>query len=131
MLGVAAETVSRWEGRKLELPPLAAFALGELYERPEIVRETLEALEKRCAAKAIRVEQSARGAARDTRGHRCCDQLRSQRAHGRAKGDAPHVLPHGLSDQRLEHAGIGLDLERGALHVELPAALTAELRATG
>jgi putative zinc finger/helix-turn-helix YgiT family protein len=41
ILDVRPETVSRWERGETEIPRLAAFALGELYERPRIVRQRL------------------------------------------------------------------------------------------
>jgi DNA-binding transcriptional regulator YiaG len=44
LFNVAAETVSRWESGKNELPTTAAFALAELYERPVVIRKKLEAL---------------------------------------------------------------------------------------
>ena len=43
MLDVRPETVSRWERGEVEIPRLAAFALGELYEHPRVVRAKLEA----------------------------------------------------------------------------------------
>lgn len=43
ILDVRPETLSRWENDG-EVPRLAAFALGELFERPRVVRERLEAL---------------------------------------------------------------------------------------
>jgi len=43
MLDATPETVSRWEGGKLAIPRLAAFALGELFEHPKIARRKLEA----------------------------------------------------------------------------------------
>ena len=43
MLDVRPETVSRWESGELDVPRLAAFALGELFEHPRIVRAKLEA----------------------------------------------------------------------------------------
>jgi DNA-binding transcriptional regulator YiaG len=44
LLGVRPETVSRWERGEVDLPKMAAFAIGELYERPRVTREKLEAL---------------------------------------------------------------------------------------
>ena len=35
-LGVRPETVSRWERCEAEIPRSAAFALGELFERPRV-----------------------------------------------------------------------------------------------
>ena len=43
LLGVRPETVSRWERDEVEIPRSAAFTLGELYERPRVVRQRLEA----------------------------------------------------------------------------------------
>jgi putative zinc finger/helix-turn-helix YgiT family protein len=43
ILGVRPETVSRWERDEVEIPRLAAFALGELYDRPRVTRERLQA----------------------------------------------------------------------------------------
>jgi DNA-binding transcriptional regulator YiaG len=43
MLAVRPETVSRWERGEIEIPRTAAFALGELYERPVVTRRKLEA----------------------------------------------------------------------------------------
>lgn len=43
LLGVRPETVSRWERGELEFPRSAAFALGELYDRPRVTRDKLEA----------------------------------------------------------------------------------------
>lgn len=43
MLGVRSETVSRWERNEVAVPRAAAFALGELYERPVVTRRKLEA----------------------------------------------------------------------------------------
>jgi DNA-binding transcriptional regulator YiaG len=43
MLGVRPETVSRWERNEVDVPRAAAFALGELYERPVVTRRKLEA----------------------------------------------------------------------------------------
>lgn len=44
LLDVTPETVSRWEHDVIPIPRLAAFALGELYERPRVTRAKLEAL---------------------------------------------------------------------------------------
>jgi DNA-binding XRE family transcriptional regulator len=41
LLGVAPETISRWENERAVLPKLAAFALGCLYEYPEATRKRL------------------------------------------------------------------------------------------
>lgn len=41
MLDVRPETVSRWERGETDIPRLAAFALGELFERPQAVRQRL------------------------------------------------------------------------------------------
>jgi putative zinc finger/helix-turn-helix YgiT family protein len=43
LLGVRPETVSRWERGEAEIPRSAAFALGELFDRPRVTREKLEA----------------------------------------------------------------------------------------
>lgn len=43
LVGVRPETVSRWERDEIELPRLAAFAVGELYDRPRVTRDKLEA----------------------------------------------------------------------------------------
>lgn len=43
LLDVRPETVSRWEQGKTEIPRAAAFALGELYARPRVIRERLAA----------------------------------------------------------------------------------------
>ena len=42
MLDVRPETLSRWESGDQEIPRLAAFALGELFQHPRLVREKLE-----------------------------------------------------------------------------------------
>ena len=39
LLGVRPETVSRWERGEAEIPRSAAFALGELFDRPRVTRE--------------------------------------------------------------------------------------------
>ena len=44
ILDVRPETVSRWERGEVEIPRAVAFALGELYERPRVTRQKLEAL---------------------------------------------------------------------------------------
>ncbi len=44
LLGVRAETVSRWERGEQPVPRAAAFTLGELFTRPRVVRERLEAI---------------------------------------------------------------------------------------
>lgn len=46
LLGVRPETVSRWERGEIELPRLAAFAVGELYDRPRVTRDKLEAFQR-------------------------------------------------------------------------------------
>ena len=43
LLDVRPETVSRWERAEAEIPRSAAFALGELYDRPRVTRAKLEA----------------------------------------------------------------------------------------
>lgn len=43
LLGVRPETVSRWERGEGEIPRAAAFALGELFDRPKVTRQKLEA----------------------------------------------------------------------------------------
>jgi DNA-binding transcriptional regulator YiaG len=43
LLDVRPETVSRWEREETEIPRVAAFTLGELYEHPKKTREKLEA----------------------------------------------------------------------------------------
>ena len=43
LLAVRPETVSRWERGEVEIPRAVAFALGELYERPRVIREKLQA----------------------------------------------------------------------------------------
>lgn len=47
LLDVRPETVSRWERDEVEVPRVVAFTLGELFERPRVVREKLEALSRR------------------------------------------------------------------------------------
>lgn len=42
LLDVNAKTISRWETGYVELPRTAAFILGELFERPRVVREKLQ-----------------------------------------------------------------------------------------
>jgi putative zinc finger/helix-turn-helix YgiT family protein len=44
LLDVTPKTVSRWETGDVELPRYAAFVLGELLERPRVVRERLRKL---------------------------------------------------------------------------------------
>lgn len=44
LLDVRPETVSRWERGETPIAPAAAFALGELYSRPRVVRKQLEAI---------------------------------------------------------------------------------------
>lgn len=44
LMGVRAGTVSRWENRGKPIPVTAAFVLGELYSRPQAVREKLAAI---------------------------------------------------------------------------------------
>lgn len=44
LLGVRPETISRWERGEYPVDRAAAFVLGELYERPRVVRAKLEAL---------------------------------------------------------------------------------------
>ncbi|MBA3460439.1 MAG: helix-turn-helix domain-containing protein [Deltaproteobacteria bacterium] len=44
LLGVRPETISRWERGEYPVDRAAAFALGELFERPRVVRAKLEAL---------------------------------------------------------------------------------------
>ena len=44
LLGVRPETISRWERGESPVDRAAAFVLGELYERPRVVRAKLEAL---------------------------------------------------------------------------------------
>ena len=44
LLQIAPETLSRWERGNRTIPPLAAFALGSLYEDAERTRARLEAL---------------------------------------------------------------------------------------
>jgi len=43
LLDVRPETVSRWERGEVEIPRTVAFALGELYDRPRVTRDKLEA----------------------------------------------------------------------------------------
>lgn len=43
MFGIRPETVSRWERGEVDVPRTAAYALGELYEHPEITQQKLEA----------------------------------------------------------------------------------------
>ncbi len=43
LLDVRPETVSRWERGEVEIPRAVAFALGELHDRPRVIREKLEA----------------------------------------------------------------------------------------
>lgn len=43
ILDVDPKTVSRWERGEVEIPRAIAFALGELYDRPRVTREKLEA----------------------------------------------------------------------------------------
>jgi hypothetical protein len=44
MFDVRPETVSRWERGEVEVPRIAAYALGELFSRPRVTRQKLEAL---------------------------------------------------------------------------------------
>jgi putative zinc finger/helix-turn-helix YgiT family protein len=44
ILGVTAETVSRWERDKIEVPRATAYIVAELYEHPRRTRQKLEAL---------------------------------------------------------------------------------------
>lgn len=44
MLDVRPETVSRWERGEVDIPRPISFALGELFERPRVTRQKLEAL---------------------------------------------------------------------------------------
>ncbi len=44
LLDVRPETVSRWERGETPIALAAAFALGELYSRPRVVRKQLEAI---------------------------------------------------------------------------------------
>lgn len=44
LFGVRPETVSRWEHGEGEIPRTAAFALGQLYMRPKLTRQSFEAL---------------------------------------------------------------------------------------
>jgi len=44
MFDVRPETVSRWERGEIDLPRLAAFVLGELFEHPQVARRKLESL---------------------------------------------------------------------------------------
>lgn len=44
LFGVRPETVSRWERGEEAMPLVYGFALMELYERPVVVRNRLEAL---------------------------------------------------------------------------------------
>lgn len=48
LLDVNAKTVSRWETGEVEIPRTAAFVLGELLERPRVVRERLMKLDAMC-----------------------------------------------------------------------------------
>ena len=43
LLDVKPETISRWESGAVPLPRLAAFALGELFDRPQVTRRKLHA----------------------------------------------------------------------------------------
>lgn len=43
LFGVRKETVSRWERGEVEVPRIAAFALGALFEHPKLTRQRLEA----------------------------------------------------------------------------------------
>lgn len=43
IIDVRPETVSRWERGEVEIPRLAAFALGEFHDRPRVTRNKLEA----------------------------------------------------------------------------------------
>lgn len=45
LLDVTSKTVSRWETGEVELPRYAAFVLGELLERPRVVRERLKKID--------------------------------------------------------------------------------------
>ena len=44
MFDVRPETVSRWERDEVEIPRIAAYALGELFAHPRITKQKLEAL---------------------------------------------------------------------------------------
>lgn len=44
LFDVRPETVSRWERGEVEIPRLASFSLGELYERPRVIRARFDAL---------------------------------------------------------------------------------------
>lgn len=46
MFGVRPETVSRWERGTIAVPRTAAFALGELYQRPKVTRQKLAAFSR-------------------------------------------------------------------------------------
>ena len=47
LLDVQPKTISRWETGETPVDRAAAFALGELYDRPRVVRAKLEALAAR------------------------------------------------------------------------------------
>ncbi|HEX5063213.1 MAG TPA: helix-turn-helix domain-containing protein [Kofleriaceae bacterium] len=47
LLDVRPETVSRWERDEVDIPRPIAFTLGELFERPRILRDRLEAFAHR------------------------------------------------------------------------------------
>jgi putative zinc finger/helix-turn-helix YgiT family protein len=44
MFDVRPETVSRWERGQVEVPRMAAYALGELFAHPRATRQKLDAL---------------------------------------------------------------------------------------
>jgi putative zinc finger/helix-turn-helix YgiT family protein len=47
ILDVRPETVSRWERGEVQIPRMAAFTIGELYEHPRAARQRLEAFATR------------------------------------------------------------------------------------
>jgi putative zinc finger/helix-turn-helix YgiT family protein len=46
LFGVRKETVSRWERGEVEIPRIAAYALGSLLEHPKLARQRLEAFDQ-------------------------------------------------------------------------------------
>jgi putative zinc finger/helix-turn-helix YgiT family protein len=44
LFGVRPETVWRWEHGETEIPRTAAYALGQLYKHPKLMRQSFESL---------------------------------------------------------------------------------------
>jgi len=51
LFGVRKETVSRWERGEVEIPRIAAYALGQLFLHPKLTRQRLEAFTRSPAAR--------------------------------------------------------------------------------